>query len=89
MGCGDVWMLGDAAIERIRESDAMNDDALARAEAILRPSLGPRVHTSFPMAPLTTFRIGGPAAIFVEPESEEDLKAVSAAVVGDRCRRSS
>ena len=21
MGCGDVWMLGDAALERIRESD--------------------------------------------------------------------
>jgi UDP-N-acetylmuramate--alanine ligase len=22
MGCGDVWMLGDAAIERIREGEA-------------------------------------------------------------------
>ncbi|HEY6568400.1 MAG TPA: UDP-N-acetylmuramate dehydrogenase [Actinomycetota bacterium] len=56
------------------------DDVLGRAEAILRPAMGPRVHTSFAMAPLTTFRIGGPAAIFVEPESEDDLSAVSAAV---------
>lgn len=56
-------------------------DVLARAETILRSALGAGVHTSFPMAPLTTFRIGGPAAIFVEPGSDDDLAAVSAAVV--------
>ena len=55
-------------------------DALRRAEQILRTAFGPRVRTSFPMAPLTTLRVGGPAAIFVEPESEGDLVAVSAAV---------
>ena len=55
-------------------------DPVTRAEAILRATMGPRVRTSFPMAPLTTFRIGGPAAIFVEPGSEEDLMAVAAAV---------
>jgi UDP-N-acetylmuramate dehydrogenase len=32
------------------------------------------------MAPLTTFRIGGPAAIFLEPESERDLVAAGEAV---------
>jgi UDP-N-acetylmuramate dehydrogenase len=32
------------------------------------------------MAPLTTFRIGGPAAIYLEPESERDLVAVGEAV---------
>jgi UDP-N-acetylmuramate dehydrogenase len=32
------------------------------------------------MAPLTTFRIGGPAAIFFEPDSTEDLHAVAKAV---------
>jgi UDP-N-acetylmuramate dehydrogenase len=32
------------------------------------------------MAPLTTFRIGGPAALFLEPESEADLVAVAEAV---------
>jgi UDP-N-acetylmuramate dehydrogenase len=32
------------------------------------------------MAPLTTFRIGGPAAIYLEPESERDLVAAGEAV---------
>ncbi len=43
MGCGDVWMLGDAALERIRSRTAerrMSD--LARAEAILRAACGDR-----------------------------------------------
>lgn len=55
-------------------------DALARAEAILRAACGDRLRTRFPLAPLTTFRIGGPAALFLEPESEADLVAVSEAV---------
>jgi UDP-N-acetylmuramate dehydrogenase len=33
------------------------------------------------MAPLTTFRIGGAAALYVEPESEADLAAASEAVI--------
>lgn len=32
------------------------------------------------MAPLTTFRIGGPAALFLEPEDDRDLDAVARAV---------
>jgi UDP-N-acetylmuramate dehydrogenase len=32
------------------------------------------------MAPLTTFRIGGPAALYMEPEDGSDLEAVSGAV---------
>ena len=40
---------------------------LARAESILRAACGDRVRTSFSMAPLTSFRIGGPAAIYLEP----------------------
>ncbi len=32
------------------------------------------------MAPLTTFRIGGPAALFLEPEQDGDLAAVAGAV---------
>jgi UDP-N-acetylmuramate dehydrogenase len=55
-------------------------DALARAEAILRAACGDRLRTRFPLAPLTTFRIGGPAGLFLEPESEGDLVAVSEAV---------
>ncbi len=54
--------------------------AIERAEAILRARVPERVRIDFPLAPLTTFRIGGPAALFVEPETEEDLAAISAAV---------
>jgi UDP-N-acetylmuramate dehydrogenase len=57
-------------------------EALARAEAILRETCGDRVRASFPMAPLTTFRIGGPAALYLEPESDEDLAAVARAWSG-------
>jgi UDP-N-acetylmuramate dehydrogenase len=53
---------------------------LARAESILRAACGDRVRTSFSMAPITTFRIGGPAAIYLEPESEDDLAAASEAI---------
>ena len=56
------------------------DEAVGRAEAILRAACGDRVRTRFVLAPLTTFRIGGPAALFLEPESERDLVAVSEAV---------
>ncbi len=54
--------------------------ALARAEVILRAGSGDRLRTSFPLAPLTTFRIGGPAALYLEPESEADLRAAGQAV---------
>lgn len=55
-------------------------DAIARAESILSAACGERLRTRFPLAPLTTFRIGGPAALFLEPESEADIVAVSEAV---------
>ncbi|MFN2543122.1 MAG: UDP-N-acetylmuramate dehydrogenase [Actinomycetota bacterium] len=57
----------------------MNGSA-ARAEEILRTASGDRVRTSFPLAPLTTFRLGGPAALFLEPESMPDLYAAGRAV---------
>ena len=53
---------------------------VARAEAILRAACGDRLRTSFPMAPLTTFRLGGPAALYLEPESEADLAAAAEAL---------
>lgn len=56
---------------------------IARAEAILRAACGDRLRTSFAMAPLTTFRIGGPAALYLEPESDADLVAVAQAVSQD------
>jgi len=57
-----------------------NADAIGRAESILRAACGDRLRTRFVLAPLTTFRIGGPAALFLEPESESDLVAVSEAL---------
>ncbi len=54
--------------------------SLARAETILRAACGERVRTAFPLAQLTTFRIGGLAALFLEPESEADLRAAGQAV---------
>ena len=53
---------------------------LRRATEILRSSLGDRVRERFPLAPLTTFRIGGPAALYLEPESEQDLVAAGGAI---------
>ncbi len=58
----------------------LGGDVVGRAEAILRAACGDRVRTRFILAPLTTFRIGGPAALFLEPESEPDLVAASEAV---------
>ncbi len=55
-------------------------EAIARADSILRTACGERLRTRFPLSPLTTFRIGGPAALFLEPESEADILAVSEAV---------
>jgi UDP-N-acetylmuramate dehydrogenase len=53
---------------------------LARAVSILRAACGDRVHTSFSLAPITSFRIGGPAAIYLEPTSESDLAAAADAL---------
>jgi UDP-N-acetylmuramate dehydrogenase len=53
---------------------------IVRAEAILRAGCGERVGRSVPMAPLTTFRLGGPAALFLEPQSISDLEVAAAAV---------
>jgi UDP-N-acetylmuramate dehydrogenase len=50
---------------------------LRTAAELLRAELGGRVRTDVPLAPMTSFRIGGPAAIFLEPDRDEDLDAVS------------
>jgi UDP-N-acetylmuramate dehydrogenase len=54
-------------------------DPVTDAERILRAACGDRVRASFSLAPLTTFRIGGPASLYLEPISERDLIAASAA----------
>ena len=42
--------------------------------------LGPRARRDAPLGPLTTYRVGGPAALFVEAHGDDDLAAVSEAV---------
>ncbi len=56
------------------------------ATRILREACGERVRTLVPLASLTTFRIGGPASIFLEPEDDADLAAVSRAVAATGIR---
>ncbi len=57
------------------------NDPIARAVAMLRATAGDRVHAGLSLAPLTTFRIGGPAAIYLEPQDEDDLAAAGRAIV--------
>jgi UDP-N-acetylmuramate dehydrogenase len=54
--------------------------AIEAAREILRETCGDRVRAGVSMAPLTTFRIGGPAALFLEPDTVDDLHAVARAV---------
>ena len=54
---------------------------LALATEILAAACGGRLRIDLPMAPLTTFRIGGPAALYLEPEDERDLAAAAEAIV--------
>ncbi|HEY3208328.1 MAG TPA: UDP-N-acetylmuramate dehydrogenase [Actinomycetota bacterium] len=61
----------------------MRDSASAKledAERILRTGCGKRLRVGFPLAPLTTFRIGGPAALYVEAEDDGDLDVAAEAV---------
>jgi UDP-N-acetylmuramate dehydrogenase len=53
---------------------------LRYAERLLRASCDGRLRISFPLARLTSFRIGGPAALYLEAETDADLAAVAAAV---------
>lgn len=43
----------------------------------LRVRVTGRVEVDAPLAPLTTFRVGGPADVIIEAESEDDLRAVA------------
>jgi UDP-N-acetylmuramate dehydrogenase len=53
---------------------------LAGAERLLRERLGSQLRVGFPLGPLTSFRIGGPAALFVEAENDDALEAVGVAM---------
>jgi UDP-N-acetylmuramate dehydrogenase len=55
-------------------------DPIDEAERILRAEAGSRVRVAFPLAALTTFRIGGPAALFLDAQTDDDLGAAGAAL---------
>lgn len=54
--------------------------AVEAARRRLREALGDRARSDVPMAPFTTFRIGGPAAIYLEADGDDDLDALDAVV---------
>jgi UDP-N-acetylmuramate dehydrogenase len=56
--------------------------ALEAAAAELAARCPGRVSRDLPLAPLTTFRLGGPAALFLRAETVDDLAAL-AGVLGD------
>jgi UDP-N-acetylmuramate dehydrogenase len=56
------------------------DGTLEMAERILREAAGGRVRRAFPLAPLTSFRLGGPAALYLEAQSQDDLSAAARSV---------
>jgi UDP-N-acetylmuramate dehydrogenase len=65
------------------EAPRTEADPVARvelAERVLRAAGHLRLKTSFPLAPLTSFRLGGPAALYLEAEREADLAVAAAAV---------
>lgn len=55
------------------------DDAASLAERIDRAvrMLGPLAERDVPLGPMTTYRVGGAAAIFVRPRTVDDLTAVA------------
>ncbi len=55
---------------------------MQRLAEALRARLAGRVETDRPLAPLTTYRLGGRAALYVEPEDEADLEALAELIAG-------
>ena len=53
------------------------DDTLVTAGTMLAERLGERVRRDVPLAPMTTYRVGGSAALFVDVEALGDLAAVA------------
>jgi UDP-N-acetylmuramate dehydrogenase len=55
-------------------------DAIGAATRILRDVAGDRSRREFPLAPMTSFRLGGPAALYLEAASLDDLEAAGRAI---------
>lgn len=61
-------------------SGAAGTDPFGRAFELIRGRAHGRVARDAPLAPLTSYRLGGPAAVLLEAESEEDLAALGDAL---------
>lgn len=57
--------------------------SLEDLEAALRGRLAGSVQAAAPLAGLTTYRLGGPAGLLIEPASEDDLVALAEELPGD------
>ena len=55
--------------------------AVERAFEVLRARAHGRVERAVPIGPMTSYGLGGPAAVFFEPATEDDLRALTAARV--------
>lgn len=60
-------------------SDLLPDTRVDAAAALLAPVLGERLRRGVALAPLTTYRVGGPAALFVDATTIDDLAAIAEA----------
>jgi len=56
--------------------------AVEKAFEILSARAHGRVERSVPIGPMTSYGLGGPAAVFFEPATEDDLRALTAARAG-------
>ena len=58
-------------------STAEVESALAAAATLLARNFGERLGRDVPLAPMTTYRVGGPAALFVDVRTLDDLISVA------------
>ena len=57
--------------------DVERRERVAAAAAMLSGALGDRLRRDVPLAPMTTYRVGGSAALFVDVRSVDDLAAIA------------
>ncbi len=78
VGAGDVTRLADMVLERRRSATAPPVDVGAIDEALA--FVGDRLRVDHPLGPLSTYRVGGDAARFLEVADADELAAVAAAI---------
>lgn len=59
--------------------ESLPDGRVAEAAGLLGRTLGDRLRRDVPLAPLTTYRVGGSAALFVDVVTLDDLVAIAEA----------